>query len=121
MQITPLKLLLGVALIAFASFAWLKQRETARHDPRRSMGSNDIVMLSASWCGYCAKLRAGLELAHVPFTELDIEDSVEGERAYQAVGGHGVPITIIGKVVVRGYDADQLSELISRRGYTVRL
>ncbi|MEO8670166.1 MAG: glutaredoxin domain-containing protein [Tahibacter sp.] len=119
---TPLKLLLGVALIAIASIAWMKQREVARHDPRHGGGgSGGIVVLSASWCGYCAQLREGLEQAHVPFTELDVEDEGEGEKAYEAVGGSGVPITIIGEDVVHGYDAERISALIGRRGYTVQL
>jgi len=98
-----------------------RERALAKYDPRLHSGDDEIVMLAASWCGYCQKLKSEFERAQVPYRELDVEDGGEGEKAYGALGGRGVPITVIGQAVVHGYDTDQLNELLQARGYTIDL
>jgi mycoredoxin len=32
-----------------------------------------VTMYTTSWCGYCRRLKAGLEREGIPFNEVDIE------------------------------------------------
>ena len=87
-------------------------------DPRHDTGESRIVMLAADWCGYCRKQRKDFELANVRYRVLDIE-TPEGDRAMKALGARGVPVTVIGQDVVRGYDTAALDEYLQPLGYRV--
>ncbi|MFP7722657.1 glutaredoxin family protein [Lysobacter sp. A3-1-A15] len=87
-------------------------------DPRHETGDRRIVMLAADWCGYCQKQRKDFELANVRYRVLDI-DTPEGDRAMKALGARGVPVTVIGQDVVRGYDTAALDEHLQPLGYRV--
>lgn len=116
-----LKLGGAVALAFIVLLSWTNKREAERNDPRRDNPDNSVILLSATWCGYCAQEKEALVAAKVPFRELDVEDSEEGEDAYNAVGGHGIPVTVIGKDVVHGFDPPRLTSLLRARGYQVNL
>lgn len=111
------KILAAGALTLVAALLWQHNREVARHDPRHGTGNDGIVMLTASWCGYCHQLKKSFDAAGVKYAELDVEESREGELAYQALHGHGVPMTVVGQDVVYGYDAPRINELLAERGY----
>jgi mycoredoxin len=121
MNLSPIKLLAITGVVLVAGLVWNKKREIERADPRRQTGESGIVMLGAEWCGYCQRLKAALDEAKVSYTELDVEDGGAGYDAFAALGGRGVPVTVIGQEVVHGYDAERLDELLSARGYDVRL
>ncbi|HST45027.1 MAG TPA: glutaredoxin domain-containing protein [Luteimonas sp.] len=87
-------------------------------DPRIATGDARIVMLAADWCGYCRRQRKEFEHANVRYRVLDI-DTPEGDRAMQALGARGVPVTVIGQSVVRGYDTAALDAALSPLGYRV--
>lgn len=70
---------------------------------RQIVGSDTVVLLSASWCGYCRKERADLVRWGIAFNEFDVENDPRGKDAYQVLGGGGVPITLIGQQRVVGY------------------
>ncbi|ROS05056.1 glutaredoxin [Sinobacterium caligoides] len=71
-----------------------------------------VVLYSASWCRYCAKVRALFDQYDVQYTEYDVEKSVRGKQGYDALGGGGIPITVINDGVVRGYDRDKIKQLL---------
>lgn len=110
-----------VALAAVSAFTAHWQRQMAQADPRLTTGEHGVVMLGASWCGYCQRLKVGLDAAKVPYVELDVEDGGIGENAFFAVGGRGVPVTVIGQEVVHGYDAARLTELLGKLGHSIDL
>ncbi len=87
-------------------------------DPRHSTGDGRVVMLAAEWCGYCIRQRAEFERAGVRYRLLDV-DTPEGDRAMQALGARGVPVTIVGQRVIRGFDPDALDQSLSPLGYRV--
>ncbi|UXI67343.1 glutaredoxin family protein [Tahibacter amnicola] len=121
MRIGPLQLFIAAGVLLLLGVSYSSYREIMQHDPRRQTGNDGIVMLSAEWCGYCTKLRAGLDEASVPYTLMDIEESEAAEDAYFALGARGVPVTVVGQEVVYGYDADRITRLLADRGYRVRL
>ena len=55
------------------------ERSPVNHVALRAVvGSEPVVLLSATWCGYCRKLRSDLNAWNVPFRELDVETSEAG-------------------------------------------
>lgn len=48
-----------------------------------------FTMYTTQWCGYCVRLKHGLERAGLAFTEVDIEqDESAAERVMQVNGGN---------------------------------
>ncbi|MFD0322345.1 MULTISPECIES: glutaredoxin family protein [Lysobacter] len=85
-------------------------------DPRHTTGDKRIVMLAAEWCGYCEKLRKDFELADVRYTLIDV-DTAAGQKAMDAVGARGVPVTIVGQDIVYGYNMDEIKGHLEPLGY----
>jgi mycoredoxin len=46
-----------------------------------------LTMYSTQWCGYCQRLKAQLDRAGVPYTEIDIEYSPEAAQYVESVNG----------------------------------
>jgi glutaredoxin 3 len=68
--------------------------------------SNEIVMYSTQWCGYCQRARNLFERKGVAVREIKIdEDTKEREVMLQRSGGRRtVPQIFIGERHVGGYD-----------------
>lgn len=67
-------------------------------------GHREVILYATSWCGYCAKTRAFLGERGIAYTEMDIEKSADARRAYDALGGRGVPVLKVNDTVIHGYD-----------------
>jgi len=109
--------LLMVIAVMFGALHLYATRGGSADDPRKQTGSSGIVMLSATWCGYCDALRKDLDSMGVAYSELDIDGS--GAAAFDAVNARGVPVLIVGQDVVYGYDPDRARELIATAGHTI--
>lgn len=111
-----LLLLLGVVV----GSVLLRGGDGALHpdDPRHATGHDRIVMLAAEWCGYCRRQQAEFDRAGVRYQRLDI-DTDAGSRALRALGAKGVPVTVIGQDVVRGYDIAALGGKLAPLGYRI--
>ena len=79
-----------------------------------ALQAQDVLMYSTSWCPYCAKTRNFLQQADIPFTELDIEKSDSALKQYQQLGGRGVPVLKIGRIVIQGYDPELMRKALER-------
>lgn len=88
----------------------------AAGDPRLATGERGIVLLAAEWCGYCRQQRNAFETANVRYRILDV-DQPDGDRAMQALGARGVPVTIVGQQVVHGYQPAAVQALLTPLGY----
>ncbi|TQD41131.1 glutaredoxin family protein [Lysobacter aestuarii] len=110
-------MLLALAVLGGAWHLWPRE-PAALHpdDPRLATGDDRIVMMAAEWCGYCRKQQKAFELADVRYRVLDV-DTPEGQRAMRALGARGVPTTVIGQDVVRGYDTAALQSKLEPLGY----
>lgn len=67
-----------------------------------------VILYATSWCGYCKKTREFLHEKNIPFFEYDIEKSEEGYQQYREIGGRGVPVLLVNKRVIRGYDPAEI-------------
>ena len=113
-------LFLGAAGGVYSLGSYLAKREAPLHadDPRLLTGDAKIVMLAADWCGYCRKLQAEFEREGVRYRVLDV-DEAEGDRAANALGTRGVPVTIVGQEVIHGYDTAAIKSRLKPLGYDV--
>ena len=118
MRILGLLLIAGFAGGVYAWWSHDRQPDLHPDDPRVATGDAGIVMLAAEWCGYCRKQQGDFERAGVRYRVLDIDDE-DGGRAMRALGARGVPVTVIGQAVVRGYDTGALDEGLTPLGYDV--
>ena len=74
--------------------------------------SGEVVLYGTTWCGYCRKARAFFADHNIPFKDLDVEKSVAAQRAFESVGGRGVPVVTIGDNVVHGYNVSLMRSLL---------
>ena len=70
---------------------------------KRQSRSEQVVMYSASWCGYCRKARDYFTSHGIAFNEYDIETSDKGQRDYERLGAHGVPVILVGDRRMNGF------------------
>ena len=76
--------------------------------------SPSIQILVASWCVHCRDLEKFLQDQNLGYIRLDIEKDPEGRRLYQQLGGGGVPMVIIGKSILKGFDKNAILEMLER-------
>lgn len=67
-----------------------------------------VVMYATEWCGYCKQTRQFLDSKGIPFQEYDIEKSAEGRKAYEALGGRGIPLIDVNGTIIRGFSEEAI-------------
>lgn len=87
------------------------------HDPTRDNPPDGVILLTASWCGYCMNLRHHLTEMNIHYTDLDVEKTSEGAWAFTAVRGTGVPIAVVGNQVIRGAQLRRVDDALKKVGY----
>jgi len=68
----------------------------------------NVVLYATDWCGYCKLTRSFLDQKGIPYKEFDIEKDAVARKAYEALGGRGIPIIDVNGTLIRGYDPDQV-------------
>jgi glutaredoxin 3 len=59
---------------------------------------SNVVVYSASWCGYCRALKQKLEAMEIMFTEKNIdEDEVREEMNQKTSNNQTIPVLFIGE------------------------
>ncbi|MDO7653450.1 MAG: DUF4124 domain-containing protein [Porticoccus sp.] len=77
-----------------------------------------VVMYSATWCGYCRKARSYFKKNGIPFKEYDVENSSKGRRDYARLNGTGVPIIFVGKKRMQGFRAERFQAFYNQANRT---
>ena len=67
-----------------------------------------VVLYAAEWCGYCKLIRRFLDEKGIPYSEFDFEKSTEGRKAYEALGGRGIPILDVNGTLIRGFKPEEI-------------
>ncbi|MBD9482254.1 glutaredoxin family protein [Pseudomonas sp. PDM14] len=96
-------LLILAALAVWQQWERIEPLLGLREKPVR-VGDSQVVLYATSWCGYCAKTRVFLAQQNIPYREVDIEKSASGRKAYEALGGRGIPVLDINGTIIHGYD-----------------
>ncbi len=71
--------------------------------PAKNRRSKHVTMYSTTRCGYCKKAKKYFIANSIPFTELDIDKSKKARKAYDKLGGKGVPVILVGKKRMNGF------------------
>lgn len=108
--------LLGIAL--FLALVLLGLDRYAAYAHRPDADATRIVLYTTAWCGYCERLRHDLRASGIPFTEHDVEKSLNGALGMWALRGRGVPVSAIGPQVVHGYQVAKIEAALRALGHT---
>ncbi len=73
--------------------------------------AEQVVMYSASWCGYCKKARRYFNDHGIAFNEYDIETDEKGQRDYERLGATGVPVILVGERRMNGFSAQAFESI----------
>jgi glutaredoxin len=93
----------------------------SRHDPVTTIDCTpeimaqkpDVVMLGAWWCTYCYQAKKYFQRNDINYCEYDMENTDIGKRLYEENGGGAVPILLIGKYRLQGFNQQQITEAIA--------
>jgi len=67
-----------------------------------------VVLYATDWCGYCKQTKRFLDSKGIAFREFDIEKDAEARKAYEALGGRGIPLIEVNGTLIRGFDPDEI-------------
>lgn len=67
-----------------------------------------VTLYATDWCGYCKQTRRFLDSQGIPYTEFDIEKDAAGRKAYEALGGRGIPLIDVNGTLIRGFSEEQI-------------
>ena len=71
-----------------------------------------IVMYSTSWCPHCKRAKAYFAQKGLSYQEIDVEKSESGRKAYQELGGGGVPLILAKGKSMRGFDPAAMDAML---------
>ncbi len=77
----------------------------SNEDTSSDLDKKHVTMYATSWCGYCKKARNYFKANDINYTEYDIEKSRRAKTQYDALGGRGVPVILIGDKRMNGFNA----------------
>lgn len=81
-----------------------------------SVSSVKVRMFMTQSCPYCKKAKAFLQQRGIPYDELDIEASGRAKAEYDRLGGKGVPVILVGKQRMDGFDAQRMERMLAGAG-----
>jgi glutaredoxin len=76
----------------------------------------EVRMFTTAWCSVCKRAKAYFKQRGTPFRELDIEASPSAKLEFERLGGHGVPVILVGKQRMDGFDARRMENLLAEAG-----
>lgn len=78
--------------------------------------ADTLVMLSASWCGYCRRAREYLQANTIRHCEYDVETSTEGRRQFLELSAQVVPAIKIRDDVLYGFNRVEINQTLIAHG-----
>lgn len=78
--------------------------------------ADTVVMLSATWCGYCRQARRYLVGEHIKYCEYDIESDAEGRRRFAAQAVKVIPILTLRDQTFVGFEREQIEQALVAKG-----
>jgi len=82
-------------------------------------GRQKVVIYTTKRCGYCRKAKAWFRQKGIAYSERDIEASSRARKEFEKMGGRGVPVILVGKQRINGYDESRLRTALKRGGYAL--
>ncbi|SEM01474.1 Glutaredoxin [Pseudomonas sp. NFIX51] len=108
-------LLILLVVVAYQNWGKIERLFSPSQAASEQVRANARVVLYATdWCGYCKATRRFLDQKGIAFREFDIEKDAEARKAYEALGGRGIPILDVNGTLIRNYDPDQIMAALQR-------
>lgn len=97
-----------------AEIALAANSRNAPNQRRRmdDFAGGDVILYSATWCGYCTKARAHLDREGVAYEIRDVDIKSVSNELREKTGRGGVPVLDFGGEVLRGYSSGQYDRAI---------
>ena len=74
----------------------------------QTRASARVVLYATEWCGYCKQIQQFLDQKGIPYKSVDIDQDPEGRKAYQALGGGGIPFVDVNGTLIREYNPEAI-------------
>ena len=71
-----------------------------------------VVVYTATWCPWCHKATEFLAERKVKFEARDVDEPANAQEAMAKSGQGGIPVIVVGKDVVIGFDEPKLKALL---------
>lgn len=71
-----------------------------------------VLLYGTVSCSFCQKTRAYFDENKIEFVELDVEKSPAAAARHAELGGEGVPVVIIDKRMIRGYQPEVFQQAL---------
>jgi glutaredoxin len=78
-----------------------------------------VTLYSTRQCAWCKQAKAFLKRHRIPFQEFDVEKNRRAFREFQHAGGRGVPLILIGKQSLNGFEPGLLLKALRKAGFNV--
>lgn len=76
--------------------------------------SKQVILYSASWCGFCRAAKDYLESKGVEYQLKDVEsDAKIAEEAVEKSGQRGIPVLDIDGKIIVGFDRPQIDAALN--------
>lgn len=115
-----------IAVLLVGGWQWWQKQQVRRNyaefvqaNQSASKGREVVNLYTATWCGYCNRLKKALDVSGVPYVDHDVETSNEGKTFFESKKFVGIPVTVVGSEIIEGYDEDRLQSVLGQAGYKV--
>ncbi len=79
-------------------------------------GQKAVAIFTTDSCTYCAAAKRFLADKNVPYTEFNLDHSEKARQVFGMLNGRGVPLILVGKQRLNGYDPGTLSKMLVKQG-----
>lgn len=74
----------------------------------QTRASAHVVLYATQWCGYCKQISRFLDQKGIPYQAFDIEKDAQARKAYEALGGGGIPFVSVNGTLIREYSPEKI-------------
>ena len=74
----------------------------------QTRASARVVLYATEWCGYCKQIRRFLDQKGIPYQAVDIDKDAQARKAYEALGGGGIPFVEVNGTLIREYSPEKI-------------
>lgn len=103
-----------LAAILFGLFKLVSIEKAPPPSSAVAAPAGEVWMFSRDSCGYCKKLKNFFSENGISYTELNLDTDSNAQEMFATLEAPGVPVTLVGKKVIIGYNPDEISKAIKK-------